>query len=687
MIVSISLITLLLASTAYVPAAAATKTASTPSVTFPAAAPSYVGPATFLSGPVLSSPPYATVPDPAAPANPVIPNLNPKLLATTDPPPTAGIPPSVNCQQSGYGSGGCLPISVDSGGAVSNPNGVNANHSSPFTVEPPDQGLCAGGGYVAESVNQGEIQFFTSDLTSVSGVIPLDSLMGLTALGYSSGGDIMCQYDTANGGHWIITQFVSASPESASGPFGGCFAAVPDTCYEGIAVSVTNNPTGSYYVYFLNANTVNNDPGSDTNPACYTVTSGTYCFTGILLNDYAKTALTNDALLLFYDEFPLYGGFNGAQEFAFQKSALESGSSSVNVAYENMGNAANLYPIPTNGAFQPYAIGGDGWYEVIPAQTTDPSQYDNSHGGTGYMITSLDFFGTGDNRVAVFDWTGLSSLNSAGCAGCDSIAFGGQMLTGVATYQDEGAACPVTDYYTISTFCGLAAQKTGQIPLGDNCAILGAGLTSPCAENGIATNGDGATEAFYANGVIWTAVSTVVLQTFTHSASELHIGATYYGVKTHDSTPGIVFTLASQGQVSAIHEDMAFPSFAVGGNTVLISFTLTGNGGPTGADNGGFYPSSAFLILSGAGKGVVHVAAMGQSPQDGFTQYRPDTRPRWGDYGQAVFDSSNGRIYFSSEFINAPPCSDSAYMADNTCGGTRAPAANWGTSVNYISVS
>jgi hypothetical protein len=687
--------TILLTSAASIPAAIAkSATSATPhSTTFPAAAATSVGVAdAFLSAPITTSPPYATVPDPAAPANPVIPNLNPKPLATTDPPPTSGIPPTVNCQQSGLGSNGCFPISLAPGGAVSNPQGLFAKDSSPFTVSPPDQGLCAGNGYVIESVNQGEMQVFHSDLTPASNVIALDSLMGLTAKGWSSGGDIMCQYDSGNGGHWFITQIVSATSDTPSvgGPFGGCFAAVPDTCYEGIAVSVTNDPAGSYFVYFLNANTVNNDPGSDAVPACYN--DGAFCFTGILLNDYAKTATTRDSFLLFYDEFPLYGGFNGAMEFAFSKNALEIGQASVNFAFENMGNAPNLYPIPANGDYQPFALGGDAWYEVIPAQTTDPSQYDNSNGGTGYMITSLDFFGYGDNRVGVFDWTGLSNLNSAGCSTCGSIAFGGQLLTGGVTYQDEGAPCLVTDYYTVSTFCGLAPQKAGPVPLGDNCGLL-SGETSPCPESGIATNGDGATEAFFANGVIWTAVHSVVVQDFNRGASELHIGATYWGVGAHGTASGVVFSLSTQGIVSANHEDIEFPTIAVGGRTVLMSFTLSGNGGPTGADSGGFFPSTAFLILSGSGQGVIHIADLGQAPQDGFTQYRGYTSggvfnisPRWGDYGQAVFDATNGRIYFSTEFIQSAACSNSAFLADLTCGGTRAPAANWGTSVNYVSI-
>ena len=682
--------------------------------TFPAASPTFVGSSSaFLVGPVsvkasaVTSPLSTSAPTTVAQSQAQLLSYengardgNPKPYVPGSDPPSlsSSIPPTVNCDNNFWSSSaGCSPISLESSGTTTNKLGINAYDSTPFTVEPPDQGLCVGNGYVMELLNQGEIQIFNANsLKPVSGVIYLDNLMGLAPQGWSSGGDIMCQYDSANGGHWFITQIVSTSPESAGGPFGGCFAGVPDSCYEGIAVSATSNPAGAYHVYYLNADSVNKDIGSDSTP-------DSLGLTGVLLNDFAKTALTRDAFLMFYDEFDLYtGALNGAQEFAFSKSAMEAGAASVNVAYEDMGTAANLSPIPTNGVYQTTTLPGTAWYEAIPAQTTDPSQYDNANGGTGFMIASLDFFGAGDNRVAVFDWTGLSGLNTPSCVACGHIQFGGQLLTGTVTYQDEGAPCLAEDYYTISNYCGLGAQKAGPTPLGDNCALLGDGEPSTgCPEGGIATNGDGATEAFYSQGVIWTAVSTIVDQTFDHGASETHLGATYWGVSVGNgffgpssasfSNSGQNFRIVSQGYVSAAHEDIEFPAMAASGGSVLMSFTLSGNGGPTGADHGGFYPSSAFLMVQGQSGNAIKVTALGRSPTDGFTEYQyygtsssQFYRPRWGDYGQAVFDPTTGKFYFGSEYIQSPNCSDSAWVSDPTCGGTRAPFANWGSSINSL---
>jgi hypothetical protein len=145
-----------------------------------------------------------------------------------------------------------------------------------------------------------------------------------------------------------------------------------------------------------------------------------------------------------------------------------------------------------------------------------------------------------------------------------------------------------------------------------------------------------------------------------------------------------------------------------------MAFTLSGNGGPTGADSGGFYPSTAYIWLA-PGSNVVHLAAIGMSPYDGTVEYRGysattyATRPRWGDYSAAIFvpsyggfDSSghqgSGQIYFAAGYIQYPNCTDAQFLSGltgfnyltqadaSTCGGTRTFKANWGTAISSVSV-
>jgi hypothetical protein len=557
---------------------------------------------------------------------------------------------------------------VDSGTLPTNPLG---------DIVPPDQGLCAGNGYVVESNNIGEALFFDTRLQRVSAVIPLDTLAGLTEKGWSSGGDVSCNYDHANGGHWFFTEFASSTSEANGGVFAGCFGAVANTCYEVIAVTQGPSPYGPYYVYYLNANYNPAEPGAP-----------------YLLNDFAKTAVSRDAFLLFYDEFPLVtpgiggGFFNGAQEFAFDKTALEEGrpvtlgdgspNPDFNVAIENMG----LLKTPDgtcasdNKFHQP---GFTCWYSVIPAMPPDPMQFDNSHGGSAFMLESLDFYGNGDTRVAVFDWTHLSALDSPACESCSAIRFGGQLFSGVDSYFDPGLTAP---------------QKAGPIPLGDECGAAGLSSATSCPEGNIATNGDNFTQASQAQGQLWGAISSLIGEVFPGTAlAENHMGAVYYEVNTAGFDHGGSLELAGQGYVAPMHEDLSMPDLiAPDDGLAVMVFSLTGNGGPTGADRGGFYPSTAYVQVLPGSEGVlgqtIHVADLGRSPEDSFTEYLGypgPTRPRFGDYSQGVFDPDSGKIYFGNEYIQYPNCTGRAFsLTLATCGGTRDGYANWGTSVNSI---
>ena len=596
--------------------------------------------------------------------------------------------PTIACQPIGPG---CDVISSTSSGAVG-VNGLNAIDSSGLygiTIEPADQAVCTGNGAVMEVNNIGELQVYGTKLHQKSGDIALDSVFGLgsipTSLGgpWSSGGDISCLYDYDNGGHWFITEIVSNSSWAIGGPFGGCFVAAAYGCFEGIAVSVSNDPLGPYNVYFVNANYNPSEPG--------------YPY---FLNDFAKIGTTKDAFLYFYDEFPLRGGgfggggFNGAQEFAIDKKALELGFPVVEpaggsdpyftVAVENMGLLAT--PDGTCAG----TGGATCWYQVIPAQSPDPTQFDNTHGGVGYMMGSLDFNGAGDTRVAVFEWTHLSDLNSYNCAKCGGITFGGTVYSGVESYYNPGFVAP---------------QKAGPIPLGDNCVAFGlnGSATAKCPEGDIATNGDGFTQASQAGGQIWGAISTADTQTYATGTgcpcAEAHIGVAYYVFSTHAFDLSGVASLTDQAYVTAAHEELEFPAIAAegshaqdGGNMgALITFSLSGNGGPKHADGGGFFPSTAFGRLTSSSHGLVgatmYIADKGKAPQDGFTEYQGypgGTRPRWGDYSEAIFlPFSGGKVYFSTNYIQSPACTDAAFLIDPSCGGTRDPFANWGTSINY----
>ena len=237
---------------------------------------------------------------------------------------------------------------MSAGGAVG-VKGLNAADSGTLAtnlvgdIEPADQGLCAGNGDVVETNNIGEILVFNQRLKRLSSAIPLETLMGLTGRGWSSGGDPSCIYDYSNGGHWFFTEIVSASSEANGGAFTGCFARRGQWVLRGHRGDRRLEPVRPLQRLLRQRRL---QPGRAGYP--------------YLLNDFAKISTTRDAFLLFYDEFPLNGSvpgigggfFNGAQEFAFDKNAMEEGlpvtksngkpNPNFNVAIENMG----LLPTP-----------------------------------------------------------------------------------------------------------------------------------------------------------------------------------------------------------------------------------------------------------------------------------------------------------------------------------------------------
>ena len=120
--------------------------------------------------------------------------------------------------------------------------------------------------------------------------------------------------------------------------------------------------------------------------------------------------------------------------------------------------------------------------------------------------------------------------------------FGGQLFSGVNRYYDPE---------TVNTGGIFAPQKTGPIPLGDECGA--AGLSSDdasCPEGGLATNGDNLTQVSQAQGQLWAATSTQLAQTYTGANAEIHMGAVYWVVGTHSFDKTGKFTLTSQGYVS-----------------------------------------------------------------------------------------------------------------------------------------
>jgi hypothetical protein len=194
----------------------------------------------------------------------------------------------------------------------------------------------------------------------------------------------------------------------------------------------------------------------------------------------------------------------------------------------------------------------------------------------------------------------------------------------------------------------------------------------------IDVNDDRLGQVVYANGRLYAGLDTQV-----SVGGSLHAGIEYFIVKPSFRTIRSVLRFSAVGTSAYVaHKglDLSFPSIGVttGGNAVM-AFSLMGLS---------VNPSAGWIPIANAGPRQIHIAAAGAGPDDGFSGYPNDNSAasgiaRWGDYSAAVADGNN--IWMAAEFIPSA-CDNTTYAGDSTCGGTRAPEANWGTFISELTM-
>lgn len=220
-----------------------------------------------------------------------------------------------------------------------------------------------------------------------------------------------------------------------------------------IAVSQTADPTGVWNIYRIDTT---ND-GTNSKPAH----ANCPC-----LGDQPLIGADANGFYISTNEFPFFtAGFNGAQVYAMDKHALAAGTAPP-VASFNTGAIA--------------APDGGIWYSLQPATIPPGGTFESGAGGTEYFLSALDFSGTLDNRIAIWAVTNSASLRtttpnvSLSLAVIDSQVYG------------QGPA---------------AEQADGPRPLG---ASLKEKLEF------LDGNDDRMQQVMFANGKVWSALTTVV---------------------------------------------------------------------------------------------------------------------------------------------------------------------------------
>lgn len=527
-----------------------------------------------------------------------------------------------------------------------------ANVGNQFSLEPPDQALCVGNGYVVESVNSVLQVFNATTGIALTGVQALNPFFGYApAINRSTGAfgpdviDPICYYDPDN--NRFIVVITTLHRVGTTNAFSG-----RNTI--DVAVSNTGDPTGTWTVYYIPAQ--NDGTEGTPNHRCLDedgVSPGP-CF-----QDYPHIGADKYGVYITTNEYSLFGpGYSGAQLFALSKKQLAAHPASINVTLvENL------------------SVDGSPGFTVWPA-TSSAGQYSSEAGGTEYFLSTIagDGYETGNptgtaRRIGLWGLTNTKSLDSVPALGLTSRLINSQ------TY----------------VFPPKSNQKAGDFPLGQ-CVndttfptVFGLGcwnlfFTGEPAHNEVESSLDSGDtrmqQTWYTGGVLWGAAGTAV-----QVGGELKAGIAWFAVSPKINGSGKVEgQVKNQGYIALAGNHLTYPAIAMGTNGKgVIAMTVVGND---------YYPSAGYATINANGTvGPVHIAAAGLGPSDGFTSYKAfvgdPPRTRWGDYGAAVTDGSS--IWIASEYI-AQTCTLPQYLSGSigSCGATRTSLGNWATRVSKI---
>jgi len=567
-----------------------------------------------------------------------------------------------------------------------------------FSVEPPDQGMCVGNGYIVEAVNDVFNVFNFSgasvlpDNTStnvvaghprnVNHAIDLNSFFQYPpAIDRTTGvrgpnvTDPTCYYDAQTQRFYLValTYALTATNNLQEN-------------HLDIAVSTTSNPTGTWHIYKVDV----------TNDGTFTVPENACpC-----LGDYPHIGADANGFYVTTNSYPWNGnGFNGAQIYASSKRQLASGSATVYVTHiDTFASVNGAMTGETPSIKQP-------GFTLWPAQSPGTTSYELGAGGTEYLLSSNaadeathPVSGTGGNytssQVVLWALTNTSSLDSTPSVSLsDTVLAVGQYALPPKADQPGSGSAATTD--SPQGYC-LNNETTVLFNGAHGCWKL---LVSATAHaRGTATvarldsNDTRMQQVMYANGKVWGALDTAV--SFDTTPAHNKAGVAWFIVKPDVSTGSVTGSVALTGTNGYPDKNITYPAIGVTpSGRGVVAVTIVGSA---------INPSAGYAAIDAqAGMGDVQIAAAGAAPDDGFTNYKQQLnppRPRWGDYGAAAVDGNT--IWIASEYI-AHACDYTTWggpffaggTGDNLLGtcatseggvGTRAALGNWSTRISKL---
>jgi hypothetical protein len=509
---------------------------------------------------------------------------------------------------------------------------VSTDNGNQFSTEPPDQGLaiggtaqCGGGPCVVAAVNSAIGVYTTAG--QLLGAASINQFFNLPSGFTRPNGpygpflaDPRVYFD------WQTSRWFVSILQIDQNPTTGAY--LPHSSLL-VAVSRNTSPFGGFYIYEIDG-TNDGTNGTPTHPGCP-------CF-----GDQPLTGADAHAFWISTNEFPIFqAGFNGAQIYAIDKLAMETGGS------------ANMQYVLQGG---PLAEGIA--YTVQPATIPPGGSYATSNHGTEYFLSALEFFGSVDDRVAVWAATNTASIHTTPAIAIQNEIVGNTIVYGQPPLAQQpnipvGHICSPNLFMVVG--CGLL-----------DGSLLGTvfNIHAPLVDS----NDDRMQQVVFADGKLWSTVTTVI---------KTANGPTRTGAAWFALTPGwrgsdLTGTFTGGGYVAVNDQSVMYPSIAVNKNGKgAIGFSIVGPG---------LFPGTGYAKVSlAAGATEVKLTSQGVFPDDGFTGYPvfDDRGGRWGDYSAAVVDAK-GDIWVANENI---PCQE---LKGPGNGCFRSLLANWGTLVAKI---
>jgi hypothetical protein len=241
----------------------------------------------------------------------------------------------------------------------------NADNGNQYSLEPPDQALAVGNGFVVESINNAINIYDTNGVQLLVQPLALTQFFGLPSeFVRPSGpfgnvpGDPVAQYDSETG-RWFVEAWAQ-NVKSSNGA-----GKNNSTAY--IAVSTTSDPTGTWYQFQIGFSKV--------------------------IPDYAKIGVDHNGFYFSCNEYKISDlSFVQALLIAARKSDLESGTSTP----------AFLYALPFSTGYE---------FTIHPASLPPGTSPVMSNGGTMYFASSQFVYDT-ETSLAVWALINTSALNS-----------------------------------------------------------------------------------------------------------------------------------------------------------------------------------------------------------------------------------------------------------------------------------